>query len=199
MHRHQGLGQAWISEAGQQTYRNAALDRVIEQPAQHLQQHDFEQSVGQQAVTAAHTVGLSKQQGQRLVQALDLVQWQQDHGGKGARKRVAFASLECQRCAGEVRPLGWGVMKVVRQRPWVEDKTRFAHHHAAGRPGLGAVLDDHLTAPQDMQKGTSRLGVKVSHAAKRAVVKQVGSYAETLQQRGQAIDGQDHGDVDDRV
>jgi len=70
MHRDQRTRQARLGQACQQALGCGAFFRVVNQPAQQLQQQHFKQSVCQQPLAAAHLLGLGKQQGQRVLQTL---------------------------------------------------------------------------------------------------------------------------------
>jgi len=69
MHSHQGARQARVRQASDQARLDACLLRVVQQPAQQLQQHHLKEPVGQQALATTHPIRLGKQQAQSGIQA----------------------------------------------------------------------------------------------------------------------------------
>jgi hypothetical protein len=122
MHGHQHARQLRVGQALQHARRQGRLLRVVEQPAQQLDQQHIEQAVGQQTLATAHAFGFGKQQGQRLRQPVDGCQRQHHQCGQGPGQRMLLATVEIQRGTDEVGAITRGVVEIMGQWPRVKQQ-----------------------------------------------------------------------------
>src|SRR3546814_20025274 len=76
---------------------------MVKQPAHQLDDNYLEESIGQQPLAAAHSIGFSEQQFKRQIQARHSCQRQCNQRRQGPRERVVRATVEVQPCESEVR------------------------------------------------------------------------------------------------
>ena len=190
VHRDQRLGQSRIGQTHHHSWRDLGFFRVIDDPSKDLDQHDFEQAIGEKSGATADLVCLGKQQIQCRAQAIDLLQRQNDRVGQGLDNGVADASVEIQCRAGEVRPFDRRIDELVMRRTGKEEQRGFGKVFARHRCSL-AVKHVHRASPQHMQETAARLCIEDLMPTQRAGMKQRGLYPEALQHRGQAVDRRD--------
>jgi hypothetical protein len=189
VHLRQGPRELGVGQAAEQAGLHAMVTGMVQQVAQGLQQQDLEQSIGQQALAAAHTLRLGKQQRERV---LDV--WQGGHrqghqGRQGLHQRVLGAAVKVQRGADEVAAVHRRVVEVMCQRLRVEQQRGLADDEAARRTAAGGVGHAHLAAPQHVQKGPPRLRREVRDPAQRPGMEEVGAHPEALQQGREPVNG----------
>ena len=189
MDRHQGACQPRVRQPGDQPGLHAGLLRVIEQPTQQLEHDDLEQPIGQQALAAAHAVGLGEQEIKGPTQTRHARQWQGDQAGQGPSQRVALTAIEDHARAGEVGAIGGWVVKAVGDGAWIEQQRRLVELHPPRQVTGAGMTELEATAPQHMQEAVSVAGVEMLAAAQHAVVVQLRLDAEVLEDAGEAIDG----------
>ena len=189
MQRDEQPGQTGISQPCDEAAADAARTRVVDQPAQQLDQHDLEQAVGQQSRAAAHAVGLGEQQVERGLQAIDLIQRDEHQSWQRRHQRVVLGTIEVEGGTREIRSVARRVVEGVRHRPGVEHQRRLVHDDAAFQAFDIAVRHHQLAPAQHMQEGAARLRVEGGRAAQGAGMEQVGPDAETIQQTGKSING----------
>jgi len=160
---------------------------MVDDPAQHLDQHHFEQAVGQQARPAAGAVGFGEQQLQGGLQPVDGLQRQHDRVRQRLHDRVAQPTVEIQRRAGEVGAVHRRIDELVVHRAWKQQQRGFAQMGA--RKLLAVPIQQvHFAPPQHMQEAAPGLGVEGLQPAQRAGMEQGGLDPEPLQDGAQAVD-----------
>ena len=151
MHGGQGTGQAHIRHSGDEARTHARLLRVVEQPAQQLDEDHLEQPIDQQAVPAAHPIGFGEQQFQRQIQAGNARQRQHHQRRQCAHEGAVDAAFEVQPGARQIGAFRRRIVEAVRQRARIEQQCRFIQTQVPGHLARMRVAYLQAAPPQDVQ------------------------------------------------
>lgn len=187
MHGDERCRDTRVGEASRQPGVDSRLFRMVEQPAQHLDQHDLEQAVGEQPPAAPHLVGLGEQQIQRWREAVDVVDGHDDHAGQRADQGVFDAAREIECCAGHLRAVDR--IEPMRRWAWVEQQGWLAERERAGKSTAGRVRHGQLSSAQEVQVPFGTHIPIGAREAERLGSQQMCRDAEVVEQTRQSIDG----------
>ena len=162
---------------------------MVEQPAQQLDHHHFEDAVGQKALAAARLVGFGEQQFQRQLQARHPRQRQHDQRRQCACQRVARTAVEIQPRAGEVGALRRGILEAVGQRARIQQQRRLVQMQGPWQFLRVRVADLQVAVAQHVQVAVSIAGIEVLDPAQPAGVVQFGADSEPFEDAGETVDG----------
>ncbi len=182
-------GEAFIGEPCQQASGQGKLVGVVENPAEELDEDDFEEPIGQHSLAASQIVDLSEQQIECWFEGADGVQWEHDHGRERAYEGMGRAAVEVECCAGEVGVLGGCVVEGVFQRAWVEQQARLVDLSLFQPTADASVCHFHLTVSEHVEEASSRLCVEGRHATQRSGMEQAGPHPEPFEQRREPVEG----------
>lgn len=167
---------------------------MVDEPAQHLQQQDLEQAVGEQALATAYPLGLRIQQSQGRRDALDRFDPQGEQWRQCPHQRIGRPAIEVQARAGEVIVRLGRIAELVGQRSRIQQQGRLGQVQAPRCATARRMGHLQRTAAQHVQERPPGLHREPGEAAQRTGVNQVCAHAEVLEQRRQAIhsDGLQH-------